>query len=161
MALGPVGTVYLMPTFADLHATIAAVLAEGRIGTPVFVRYFVKCPAGSDPTEALASLALLAADWLRQQIIKVYVVGSAGHPFSLTLQMAGGASALLACIGSAEYSSADVLILGQRGSLAQERGQLDGSLGDSVTAERGRILSAILDSLRTGQPVEFRLESRP
>src|SRR5437764_8141409 len=62
-----------MPHLADLHQTVEAALASGRLGTPVFVRYLLLVPDRQEPRPArLAQLAETVSGWIGQALVGVY-----------------------------------------------------------------------------------------
>jgi predicted dehydrogenase len=122
-----------MPSLADLHRTIDAAVASGRIGRPVFVRYFWQGPDAPDCTRpempAPAAVTGMVADWLGEPADRLYVLGSRTdrrRHVALAVQCRNGATALITCVRAPTSASVlDVMVLGNRGAIYYN----DGSLG--------------------------------
>jgi hypothetical protein len=116
-----------MISLADLHRIIEVTLASHRLGRPVFVRYHWYGPEHADAVLCrLAQLTAVVRAWLDSDLDRLHAVANPDRSHvSLTLQFHGGATAL---IGFAHARPAearvDLMILGQRGALYQEDGNL-------------------------------------
>jgi hypothetical protein len=110
----------LMPSLMDLHRAVAAALAAGHVGMPVFVRYLLLTP--DEPQQAPARLAEITAtvsSWIGQPLVGVYAPAPIRDgTATVTLRFDGGGTALVSvCPGD---GAVDMLLLGHRGTLAHE-----------------------------------------
>ena len=151
-----------MPYLADLHRTIQATLAGGRLGRPVFLRYLIR---GSDDAasirDCLAQAVALAGTWLGQSLATVYTLGSleSGH-VSVALAFDAGATALVAYARTPPADAGvDVLLLGNHGALYHESGP--SGYPEEATGRGGeaQILKLLLRALQSHQPESLRPEN--
>jgi predicted dehydrogenase len=110
-----------MPTQADLHRAVEAAVAAGRIGRPVFVRYFWQGPEAPSEMPSLAPVVRMVASWLGQPADRENLLssqaGRRGH-VALMLQCGDGATALLTSVSDPSSESViDLMVLGNRGAI--------------------------------------------
>lgn len=146
-----------MPSLANLHRAVGAVLASKRLGRPVFVRYLLQAAEQPEAlAPRLAQLTAVVRDWLGQPLERVYAVGSAaGGQIALTLQFRDGATALV-CFAQSRPKGpgADVLVLGNHGALYHDAGTANpweeaGPLPDRPDPQ---LVLVIERALRSGKP---------
>lgn len=110
---------------ADLHAAVASTLASKRLGTLVFVRYLLQT---QDKPAAVNKRLEQAADvirgWINQPIDRIYAQGQvSARAVLLTVEFRGGSTAVLGwSTASADGNAADLLLVGNRGSMTYESG---------------------------------------
>jgi hypothetical protein len=143
---------------ADLHRAMQTTLASKRLGTPVFVRYLYHDAAkGNAVMQRLARVVAAVRDWLGQPLERIYAVGAANQRhISVTLECRGGATAVVAWIGSAPRGPGlDLTVIGNHGALYHDFG--DGNAWaetawDDKQPVEAPLLAWIERSLRSGQP---------
>lgn len=106
--------------FDDLARAVAGVIAQERIGRPVFVRWTLH--GTGDAAEVVRTLAAMTGTvggWVGQSPARLLATGSVeGGQVCLTLQFPDGASALVSCAyGPAPCDGGDLLIVGSRGTV--------------------------------------------
>ena len=145
-------------TAADLHRTVQTTLASKRLGTPVFVRYLLH-GAGKAP-EVVARLARIVAkvrDWVGQPLDRIYGQGSvAGRHITLTLECRGGATALIAWVGTTPRGPGiDLTVLGNHGALYHDQGDANAwenaTFDDQQPADQA-LVAWIERALKSGRP---------
>src|SRR5690349_17547330 len=108
-----------MASGVDLFQAVAALLASGRLGEPVFARCLLLTPDPAvDSVQQLAQLAGIVRGWFGVPLHRLYTSGTAREgQVSVTLQFANGATALIACARCPETEeSLDLLLLGNHGA---------------------------------------------
>jgi hypothetical protein len=141
-----------MATLAEVHGTVEATLATGRLGQPVFVRYLIQ---GAERDEAILAVLVRAADaarrWLDQSLTQLHAIGSLENgQVSATLQFDRGASAQIT-FARGSYRQLDLMVLGNHGALYHED-----SLDGSADLEFHPQLRTVLErALRSGRPEDF------
>ncbi len=151
-----------MPSLADLHDTIQATLAGGRLGRPVFLRYLIRGNHDAATIgERLAQTVALAGTWLGQSLATVYTLGSleSGH-VSVTLAFEAGATALVAYARTPPADAGvDVLLLGNHGALYHEAGPSEYREEAIGRGSDTHVLNLWLRSLQPHQPEALRPEN--
>lgn len=146
-----------MAALAELHQAVAATLTSKRLGTPVFVRYTLQ--GADEPKAALTRLAQTMAvvrDWIGQKLDRLHASASKdGGQVALTLQFAEGATALVCFARGKARAGVDLLVLGNRGSLAHDAGQAelsDEPLDVTLPAADAALVALIEKALKSGKP---------
>jgi hypothetical protein len=154
-----------MQPLETLFQTIERELRNGRIGRPVCVRGHLELSADHGRLlPALAGAAQRALEWLGEGASRVFAAGSieAGHVCTLIEGRGGPACLLSIALRRRSFPVADILVIGNQGSLRHEG--LENGLSASVEAvEAGRdalseaaraMLTAIERSLESAAPVD-------
>jgi hypothetical protein len=147
-----------------LYATTKAAIAEGRIGQPVFLRWFAHAmPDDLALREAAAVAFHFAAGWLGGPARRVLAMGgSEAGQITVSLEFAGSQRAVVAVSAATDGPcSLEWFLIGNRGSL-----RFGGEMprrATHCTPEEGMpsLWSAILESLSTGQPADVVEEGKP
>ena len=157
-----------MYDWTALDQAVRAALADGRVGTPVFVRWTASAAAEKQDIKALlAEMSAYAGRWLADSPRQLYAAGGAaqGH-ISLALNYAHGGSALLAAALAHGRPYNDLAVFGANGALyhsdsapaAAERPaplQIEAIQGPSAGLAVEDALAAIDRSLASNQPVQL------
>jgi len=114
-----------MTTVNNLHRTVQATLASKRVGTPVFVRYFVV--SREDGNAVLARLARMTKsvrEWFAQPITRLHALGALKDGnITLTLEFEQGATALLSwASGTPRGDGIDLMLIGNHGAMYHDFG---------------------------------------
>jgi hypothetical protein len=147
-----------MASLADLHRAVQTTLAGGRLGKPVFVRYFLQYPGEPDTLlPRLAQAAASARTWLGQSLERVYALGTqASGQASVTLQFREGGTALILCARcEPRGEGVDLLVLGSKGALYHAADSADlweEQASNPAEPVDRTIRTAIESALRSGQP---------
>ena len=141
----------------DLDRAVRVVLSARRIGQPVFVRFTLHGPARSTTIiPRLARMVQLTAGWVGQSLARLHANGSLkGGQVCLTVQFAGGASALLSVArGPARGDGVDLMVLGNRGAVYQADAGLPWDGGADLGKGRAdpKLVRLIERALRSGKP---------
>jgi hypothetical protein len=157
----------------ELHQTVSATLASGRIGAPVFVRWTAALAQSEEVLKAqLAEMSAYANLWLAAPVQRLYATGAQGQGhLSLTLEYDTGSSALLALTLAYDRPFINLAIYGARGAVyhndslampqligdellagARPPGQM-GPASDTATTTTTEMLAAIDRSLAVNRPV--------
>jgi hypothetical protein len=142
----------------ELSAAVEGVLAAGRIGQPVFVRFTLHGPDEGDAIlDRLVRMVQAVRRWLGQALDRLLAVGSLERgQVALTLQFREGATALVSFArGRGHGDGIDLMLLGNRGTISSGPGT--GPPWDSApTAGKGksdaRLRAAVRRALRSGRP---------
>ncbi len=140
-----------MATPSDLHAAVGQVIASGRFGVPLFVRY--TATSGGMPEAArLACLTDVACGWVGQTLEEVYALGAADGSVTLAVQFREGATALISLVPHLPGGSGvDVMLLGNRGAIYHDSGDLDADAEDGAAAPQA-VQAVIERALASGSP---------
>jgi len=138
-------------TIDELHRAVQTVLADHRLGQPVFVRYHIWGPG--PPEEAVVRLAAVVRSWLGQDLSCLFAVAAADRThLTVTLQGSQGGTALVSG-SSASEAHVDLMVLGNHGALYQEdsavRWEGAAEPADAVLRE------AVAQALRSDTPVRL------
>jgi predicted dehydrogenase len=128
-----------MASRADLHAAVAATIACGRIGTPVFARYLLHT-SGTDRSDSqIEHIRSTIQAWLPLAgESRSTVGGSTNRPVSELLQ-SDRALALISVVANAEsIEAADVTVLGTRGAIYSPADFPPGLLADAAPQPTGK-----------------------
>jgi len=114
-----------MTTVNNLNRTVQAALASKRLGTPVFVRYFVQ--SREDGNAVLARLARMTKsvrEWFAQPIARIYALGAVKDGnVTLTIEFEQGATALVSwAAGTPRGDGIDLMLIGNHGALYHDFG---------------------------------------
>lgn len=114
-----------MTSAENLHRTVQQTLASKRVGTPVFVRYFVQ---NRDEANAvvprLARMTKSVREWFAQPIARMYALGAVKDgQVTLTIEFEQGATALLSwASGTPRGDGIDLMLLGNHGAIYHDAG---------------------------------------
>lgn len=150
-----------------LEQRVAGVVAAGKVGQVVFVRYLVHGAArGEQCLNRLARMAHAARGWVGQKVDRVFAVGSpeAGQ-LSLTLEHEGGASATLNHVGQeGPGDGVNLLVVGNHGSISYDwgTGNPAPARADYTGAAPGtKFVDAVMRSLKSGRPEAVQGDEQP
>ena len=160
-----------MYSMSVLNQSVSETLANGRVGSPVFVRWTAAAAEDCEQLKPLlAEMSAYTENWLSANPRRIYVTGSAdkGH-LSLALEYENGESALLAITLAHDHPSVNLAILGAHGAIFHTdsdiparaeppAGATDESSGHSVLLAASKMVAAIDRSLFAKQPVSVSLE---
>lgn len=141
-----------------LERTVEGVLADKRLGRPVFVRYTL--PQTRKARQSIAQLARMTQAvrvWVGQPLARLYAVGSLKEgPVSLTVQFRDGATALVSIVrGESHGDGVDLLVIGNHGSLHYDSSTApawDGGVVHPKGEPEAKLMSVIERALRSGRP---------
>jgi hypothetical protein len=145
-------------TLDDLDRAVRGVLSSKRVGQPVFVRLTLHGPAPARTVvPRLARLVTLAARWVGQALTRLHATGSPrSGQVCLTLQFAGGASALVRLArGPVRGDGVDLMVLGSRGAVYHDEGTghaWDGGTDSGKGRADPKLAGLIERALRSGRP---------
>lgn len=148
----------------QLEQTVEGVLAEKRIGRPVFVRYTLPETGKAPQTVSrLARMMQTVRRWVGQPPTRLYAVGSLKDgPVSLTVQFRDGATALLSVVrGKSHGDGVDLLVIGNHGALHYDSSTApawDSSAVHHKGLADAKLVAAVERALRSGQPEPLDLE---
>jgi predicted dehydrogenase len=104
-----------MASRADLHAAIAAAIAGGRIGTPVFIRYLLHT---SNTNERIEQLRATVNDWMAHATEPCIEMRAENTSDRSECLQSNSALALLSIAPNADHvEAADVTVLGTHGAI--------------------------------------------
>lgn len=114
-----------MTSVENLHRTIQQNIAGKRVGTPVFVRYFVQ--SRDDANAVLPRLARITKsvrDWFAQPIARVHGLGAVKDgQVTLTIEFEQGATALVSwASGAPRGDGIDLMVIGNHGVIYHDAG---------------------------------------
>ena len=144
-----------MTYLAWLDATIAAQLARDAIGRPVFLRASLQLTADHGLLAPILAAQLeSAARWMASPLRRLYAQGGERQGFlSVLAEFDGGQTALLSSeLTHGGEASADLLLLGQRGSF-RFQDQPEPIQLSEPPAPNPALAMALARSLATAKPV--------
>jgi predicted dehydrogenase len=106
-----------MASRADLHTAVAAAIAGGRIGTPVFARYILHTSDTNFITPIFDHRCTTLAEWLPGGLEYSCGIRDKGNHASFLLQADQALALFSAARNGANIEAADVTVLGTRGAM--------------------------------------------
>lgn len=137
---------------------VAAALADGRLGTPVFVRLLVTGLARAEDLVPTLARALAAVrTWTGQAVQEMTPLGDpAGGQLTLTVSLQGGAVTLVSVSIGGSEPAAGLTLLGTRGSLALDYpAAADAVVPFPADKPDPALLAALARAVATGQPQDL------
>src|SRR5262249_25950489 len=105
----------IMASRADLHAAIAAAIAGGRIGTPVFIRYLLHT---SNTNERIEQLRAIVNDWMKHALEPCLEIRTQNTSDKSECLQSDRSLALVSITPNADHiEAADITVLGTHGAI--------------------------------------------
>ena len=148
----------------SLQTSVNAVIADGRIGSPVFLRCMMQARmTETDLVPAIATLTAVANSWMPSPLERIYVLGSAdATQATATVQYVGGQTAILSVnrIPDPPAEGINLMLVGNKGVIYHEtpvgRHRL---MNEPLDLHGGKNLVALIErAMTTGKPERERYE---
>ena len=145
----------------SLQQPVQSVIADGRIGSPVFLRCMIQAQIeGTNIVKGMAALTALANTWMPSPLEQIYAFGSAdATQATVTVQYAGGQTAILSVnrIPDHQEAAVDLILIGSKGVVYHEtpvgRHRL---MGTPLEFSGGEGLIDLMEqAMKTGKPVKL------
>jgi hypothetical protein len=144
---------------AWLEAAAGAQLARGAVGKVVFVRAFLQITADHGLLAPVAAAQVeTAARWAGSEVARVYTQGGERRGFvSVLAELADGQTALVSAeLTHGADASAELLIVGQRGTLRFQDQPEPERLLELAPAAGRALAGALARSLQSGRPAQVK-----
>lgn len=143
----------IMGTLSDLHRAIAAVLRTKQVGVPVFGRYTLYlADEKQELPRPLLHLAEVVRGWMDQTLARVFTTEAGETQLCLTMEFAGGATAIVSIVRQpAGPGSADLILLGNHGAVYHEAAFVTADLPKDFKPDKS-LQRAVDRSLRSKKP---------
>ena len=145
----------------SLQQSVQAVVNEGRIGSPVFLRCLLQLPIESDEVvQSVGALATLANTWMPSPPEQLYVQSSTDSVQSTAMiQYEGGQTANLSInrIPAEQAGSVDLILVGNKGVIYHQTpvGRQYHKIS-KIEIDGDESLTDIIESaIKTGEPVKL------
>ena len=144
-----------------LQQSVSSVIAEGRIGSLVFLRCMVQIQlTGASVVSRLAAMAAVANTWMPSKPERIYIPGKTGNTqITAMVQYAGGQTAMLSLnrIPEVDNPSVNLMLVGNKGVIHHETPtERHRRMQPPIEFSGGEELIPLLESaIKTGNPVEF------
>ena len=144
-----------------LQQSVSSVIAEGRIGSPVFLRCMVQIPlTGASVVSSMAAVAAVANTWMPSKPERIYVPDKlAATQMTAMVQYAGGQTAMLSVnrIPAVGEASVNLMLVGNKGVIhhdtpAERHRRMQPPIEFSGGEE---LIAPIETALKTNTPVQF------
>jgi len=145
----------------SLQQSVQSVIADGRIGSPVFLRCMVQAHIeGAHIVKGMAALTALANMWMPSSPEWLYALGSADvTQATATVQYAGGQTAILSInrIPDHQEASVDVILIGSKGVIYHETPVGRHRLMNAPLEFSGgeHLMGPMEQAMKTGKPVNL------
>ena len=145
----------------SLQQSVQSVIADGRIGSPVFLRCMVHAHIeGAHIVKGMAALTALANMWMPSSPERLYALGSAdATQATATVHYAGGQTAILSVnrIPDHQEASVDVILIGNKGVIYHETPVGRHRLMNAPLEFNGgeHLMGAMEQAMKTGKPVNL------
>ncbi len=144
-----------------LQQSVSSVIAEGRIGSPVFLRCMVQIPlTGGSVVSSMAAVAAVANTWMPSEPERIYIPDkSAATRMTAMVQYAGGQTAMLSLnrIPAVGEASVNLMLVGNKGVIHHDTpAERHRRMQPPIEFSGGEELTALIErALKTNTPVEF------
>lgn len=144
-----------------IQQSVSSVVAEGRIGSPVFLRCMVQIPfADTDIVSRMATLIAVANTWMPSQPERIYAPNQSDTTqITAMVQYAGGQNAVLSLnrVPADQETSVNLILVGNKGVIHHdtpvERHRL---MQPPIEFSGGEELIALIErAINTGTPLNF------
>lgn len=144
-----------------LQQSVGSVIAEGRIGSPVFLRCMVQIPlTGASVVSSMAAVAAVANTWMPSKPERIYIPDkSAATQMTAMIQYSGGQTAILSLnrIPEVGESSVNLMLIGNKGVIYHDTpAERHRRMHPPIEFSGGEELMAPIETaIKTATPVEF------
>ena len=144
-----------------LQQSVSSVIAEGRIGSPVFLRCMVQIPlTGASVVSGMAAVAAVANTWMPSEPERIYVPDkSAAMQMTAMVQYAGGQTAMLSVnrIPPVGEASVNLMLVGNKGVIHHDTpAERHRRMHPPIEFSGGEDLITLIETaINTASPVEF------
>ena len=144
-----------------LQQSVGSVIAEGRIGSPVFLRCIVQMPfADTNMVSGMAALVAAANTWMPSPPERIYAPEQTDTTqITAMVQYAGGQTAVLSLNRSpaVQETSVNILLIGNKGVIHHESpAEQHRLMRTPIELSGGEELVDFLEAaIKTGTPLEF------
>ena len=148
----------------SLQQSVSSVIAEGRIGSPVFLRCMAHLPAAeTNFVSRMAALVAVANTWMPSPPERIYAHGEIDKTqITAMVQYTGGQTAMLSLnrIPKAQDTTVNLLLIGNKGVIHHEtpveRHRL---MQPPIELNGGEELIELIEAaINAGTPLEFKLK---
>ena len=144
-----------------LQQSVGSVIAEGRIGSPVFLRCIVQMPlADTNIVSGMAALVAVANTWMPSPPERIYAPEQTDTTqITAMVQYAGGQTAMLSVnrIQEVQEASVNLLLIGNKGVICHESPvERHRRMQSPIELSGGEELMDLIEAaFKTGTPLEF------
>lgn len=139
----------------SLQKSVQTVIESGRIGSPVFLRCVCQVATRTSLLQPAAAVMTLANGWMPAEPERIYAQGDAdATQITLTVQYAGGQSAMLSVNRTQLGPECDVMLIGNKGVIYHETpmGRHSMSATPLEIGDAAELTPLIAQALESGQP---------